>query len=116
MITNVFEFAYVHFVKYREQNWWPEVRELFDSQWEAWETVGKLFLHRPAYPMVWIDVNETYDNGLRCHVRYLILKDQQKLLNEILQRDETLRQPVADWLKQMEDVAKEQKKKGLPCD
>ena len=96
MLTDVFETAYVHFVKFRTRINSEEGKELFDDQWGTWDTTINSFIIRPAYLTVWFDVHEMYDYGLQCHMKTLILKTVEPTAAQTLDND--LQQRLKDWL------------------
>lgn len=72
MLTDVFETAYVHFVKFRDRVAGEEGEKLIDDQWETWDDYIEEFITRPAYLEVWFQVSSGYDEGLQCYMRKLI--------------------------------------------
>ncbi len=93
MLTDMFESAYVHFLKFRDRVEGDEAKKLYDDQWDSWETYIGKFVVRPAYLSVWFDVQDGYDIELRCHMKRLIRKS---LVAATL--DTRLQQRFDDWL------------------
>ena len=97
MLTDVFESAYVHFVKFRDHIASDEGRKLLHDQWGGWELYIKRFLNRPAYLAVWLDVYDEYDDEMRCEMNKLI-KDTMSKSPPAL--EQPLKDRLSAWIKE----------------
>jgi hypothetical protein len=64
-LTDVFEVAYVHYCKFRDDIDSDKVRRLFDDQWAGWATYIHKMVNRKPYVDNWKVVSGEYDVGLR---------------------------------------------------
>jgi hypothetical protein len=95
MLTDVFESAFVHYVKYRDQNN-EQVRKLFEGEWKTWEDYIVRFLERPAYLSVWLDVHGGYDDELNCFIQGMLTRKTRPL--DLSKVDKPLRARLDAWL------------------
>jgi hypothetical protein len=100
ILTDVFESAYVHFVKFRRNIQSEEGRILFQDQWDGWDVYIGKFMSRPAYLAVWLDIHKEYDDEMQCHIKEMI-KNHSTLPSEEI--EEGLRRKLDDWVAYMDD-------------
>lgn len=59
-LTDVFEVAYVEYVK-KKQEPNSEIQQLYKEQWSGWDTYIRKFIYRPAFIETWHEIGDEYD-------------------------------------------------------
>jgi len=62
-LMDVFEVAYVQY-RTNQHDLDQEVKQIFEEQWQGWDTYIRKFLRRPAYCSVYLDIRDEYDTRL----------------------------------------------------
>jgi hypothetical protein len=77
-LTDVFEVAYVHYCKFRDDIDSDHVRKLFNDQWAGWASYIHKLVNRHAYVENWKVVHDEYDVGLQRFID-LAIKDPKHI-------------------------------------
>jgi hypothetical protein len=102
MLTDVFEVAYFHLIKFKENISSQAAQKMLLDQWDGWDSYMAKFLIRPAYMSTWLDIEEGYDDGLRCHIRSLVIKIKNNRDSVVNDFDPSLRERLDRWLSSLD--------------
>jgi hypothetical protein len=97
ILSDLFESAYVHLVKFRTNIRSEAAQKMISDQWSGWETYINKFILKPSFVSAWMETGDGYDVEFRCYMRALIFKNRESLIAKKA-KDQIFRDHLNSWL------------------